>query len=96
MEPPSSNAEALRRQEPAQVRASHGLLVQPMNSATSNAVISLFGSPLLACGASAAPRAISAVCAESVYVILLIGSSAQLWHRTLLFDAEFNGDEPSR
>ena len=32
--------------------------------------------------ASAAPRAISAVCAESVYVVLLIGSSAQLWRRT--------------
>jgi hypothetical protein len=68
---------------------------QPMNSATSNAVSSLFGSPLLACGASAAPRAISAVCAESVYIVLLIGSSAHLWHRTLVFDAEFNGDEPS-
>src|SRR5437588_11558485 len=43
----------------------------PMNSATSNAVISRFGNPLFV-GVSAGGRVVSAVCADSVYVVFLI------------------------
>src|SRR5438034_8596196 len=47
-----------------------------MNSATSNAVSNRFGSPLLFAGASSAGgRVVSAVCADSVYVVFLIGTS---------------------
>jgi hypothetical protein len=47
-----------------------------MNSATSNAVSNRFGSPLLFAGElSSGGRVVSAVCADSVYVIFLIGTS---------------------
>ena len=92
MEPPSSDAEALRDQETAQIRASNGLLVAADEFCDLECSHQPVGQSALTCGASAAPRAISAVCAESVYVVFLIGSSAQLWHQTLLFNAEFNGD----
>lgn len=64
MEPPSSDAEALRRQETAQVRAPHGFLVAANEFCDLERGQQPVGSPLLTCGASAAPRAISAVCAE--------------------------------
>src|SRR6267154_7284 len=41
---------------------------QPTNSATSNAVIRRFGSPLVAGDASAGGCVVVAVCADSVYV----------------------------
>jgi hypothetical protein len=45
-----------------------------MNSATSNAVISRFGSPLFAGEMSAGACVVSAVCADSLHVVLLIGT----------------------
>src|SRR5438093_5834770 len=51
---------------------------QPMNSATSNAVISRFGSPLFACDVSAGGCVASAVCADSVYAVFLIGTSTHV------------------
>ena len=45
-----------------------------MNSATSNAVISRFDSPLFAGEMSAGACVVSAVCADSLHVVLLIGT----------------------
>jgi hypothetical protein len=45
-----------------------------MNSATSNAVINRFGSPLFAGEPPAGGCAVVAVCADSVYVVFLIGT----------------------
>src|SRR5882672_4263222 len=50
----------------------------PMNSATSNAVISRFGSPLFVGDVSAGGCVVSAVCADSVYAVLFIGTSARV------------------
>src|SRR5437588_7212553 len=55
---------------------------QPMYSATSNAVMSRFGSPLFADVTSAGGCVVSAVCADSVQVVFLIAPSAQLRRRT--------------
>jgi hypothetical protein len=67
-----------------------------MNSATSKAVISLFGSPLFACGVSAGGCEVSAVCADSVCVVFLIGTSTHLWHRTRARRLVLGIVEPSR
>jgi len=78
MKASASDAEALRDEQAAQVRAPHRLLVQPTNSATSNAVSKRFGSPLVAIYASAIGCVVPAVCADSTYVIFLIGPSSRL------------------
>src|SRR5262249_23894059 len=49
-----------------------------MNSATSNAVISRFGSPLFAAALFAGGCVVAAVCADSVDAAFLIGSSAHV------------------
>src|SRR5712691_1173570 len=51
---------------------------QPMNSATSNAVISRFGNPLFAGDVVAGGCAAAAVSADSVYAVFLIGTSAHV------------------
>src|SRR5437870_3006596 len=67
-----------------------------MNVATSKAVISRFGSPLVDCDASAAGCAVVAVCADSVYVVFLIGTSAHSWRRTRDSTPDLGMSEPSR
>jgi hypothetical protein len=68
---------------------------QPMNSATSNALIRRLGSPLLA-GPSAG-GCVVAVCADSVYVVFLIGPSAHVRRRPTCDRRLVLGiDEPSR
>src|SRR5258708_35173694 len=47
---------------------------QPTNSAASKAVIIRFGSPFVVCNASAGGCVVVAVCADSVYVVFLIGT----------------------
>src|SRR2546425_5363507 len=47
---------------------------QPMNSATSNAVIRRFGSPLVVGDASTGVSVVVAVCADSLYVVFLIAT----------------------
>jgi hypothetical protein len=51
------------------------------------------GNPLVAIGASGGR--VVAVCADSEYIVFLIGPSAQLWHRTREFDAGSRMNEPS-
>jgi hypothetical protein len=48
------------------------------------------GSPLFADAASAGSRVESAVCADSVYVVFLIGTSAHWWRRSRAIDAWFS------
>src|SRR6266511_3596243 len=62
-----------------------------MNSATSNAVISRFGSALVAGDASAGGCIVSAVCADSVYVVFLIGTPPHMAASNMWFDTWFSG-----
>src|SRR5437867_4240246 len=67
-----------------------------MNSATSNAVIRRLGSPLFADALFAGGCVASAVCANSVYVVFFIGTSAHWRRRPRVLEPGSRIDEPSR
>ena len=73
MKPPSSNAEALRDQQAAQIRATNGLFVTAdefRHLECGQHVSRRFGSPSYRGAVSATSRTTFAVCAGSGYVML--------------------------
>jgi hypothetical protein len=74
MEPPSSDAEALRDQETAQVRASNGLLVAADELRHFECGHQPVRQPVVRSRCIRRRCVVSAVCADSVYVVFVIGT----------------------